>query len=177
MGSGIKIVNLLSRHPLHEFSKEVLNVLEDSDSMILDEIARISEVIDDPDCLNLCIGDAGTIGIVKHNLESRQKTSDSMLGEKNSMYGKKHSTDTLNKMSEAKRGKVALFKEGKMIKVLLDELPILIKDGWVPSHNQFKKYLNVCSTLTKESCKQEVQKWKLSKDRVAKSRVNRTQRT
>ena len=42
----------------------------------------------------------------KRTDETRRKTSESMTGEKNPMYGKHHSEDTKRKMSEAHKGKI-----------------------------------------------------------------------
>ena len=42
----------------------------------------------------------------KRTDETRRKTSESMTGEKNPMYGKHHSEDTRRKMSEAHKGKI-----------------------------------------------------------------------
>jgi group I intron endonuclease len=50
---------------------------------------------------------AGGYGPVKHTEETKRKISDAVAGKNNPMYGRKHDAETLAKMSEAKKGKMA----------------------------------------------------------------------
>lgn len=64
--------------------------------------------------------------------ERKKKNSDwhkQLIGEKNPFYGKKHSKDTLDKISNAKKGRITVNKN-KIIKMILpEELDKYLQDG------------------------------------------------
>jgi len=175
MGSGVLIKKILNEHDIYEFHKEIIGVYDTASEMIEFEKNFITDVFDNPLCLNLIIGDAKTIGIVKHKLSTRNKTSLSMSGVSNSMFDRNHTEESRNKISMTKTGKISLYKDGRMIKMAIDKAVLMIKnEKYVPSPKSFEKLKSVDISLHLDNDRSlsEIMKWK-NGYRVPKSRTLR----
>jgi hypothetical protein len=69
------------------------------------EQAFIEQWFDDPNCMNYARSSLGTAPGHKFSEETRRRVSVATSGENNPNYGKKHSEETLKKMSDKKKGK------------------------------------------------------------------------
>lgn len=91
MGSGKRIKNSIRKHGLEVHKKEILEFLNDTESLKKREQEIVNEVLlQDPFCLNLCIGGKGGI---------RDWMLDSKLAKE---YGQKGGTSLRNKMKDDK---------------------------------------------------------------------------
>lgn len=83
------------------YSKRILCVYDTFEEMFQAEMDLIKSAYKiDPFCLN-----QNCNGAINMTEEIKQKISESKIGEKNPFYGRKHSPETRQKMSENRRGK------------------------------------------------------------------------
>lgn len=79
LGSGTIISNMKKKYPREEFIREVLHTCDTFDGMIQQECDVIEEVLDEPLCMNLVLGDASSRrGISKLSEEAKQFRRDRM---------------------------------------------------------------------------------------------------
>lgn len=98
MGSGKLIKRAVAKYGIDNFKKEILYVCETEKEMYQYERKLVTEnyVIDDA-TYNLKIGGEG--GFYRHSEETKSKMSIQNLAELNNMYGKKHTSETKQKIS------------------------------------------------------------------------------
>ena len=95
-GSGKRIKYSINKHGKDAHTKEILEFHPDREIVKLREAELVNEeCLNDPLCLNLCLGGGSNEG---HSVTTREKIS--LAGK-----GKKRSTETRQKMSEAAKGK------------------------------------------------------------------------
>jgi len=121
-GSGLRVKNWIKKHGIDEFwrrhTKTIDEILPSRDLLEKREAELINDdLINDPLCLNLCIGGRGGSRFTgkKHTAASRQKMSDAnkgisksdehrtkiseaLLGHTGSFVDRKHTSDTIEKM-------------------------------------------------------------------------------
>ena len=111
MGSGLKINRAIKKHGRENFTKEVLCICTNSESMYFMEKVFVGpEQVADKMCYNLKEGGFGGSG---YSEESKKKISESLRGRKHTeeskrkmsdaLRGKKHSEETKRKIGEASR--------------------------------------------------------------------------
>ena len=80
----------------------------------------------------------------KLNKNTIEKLKELQLGESNSFYGKKHSTESRKKMSESRKGKIS-HRKGKNIPIFRTPVPIVrrFKSRSVGTC-QFRRFVDSC---------------------------------
>jgi group I intron endonuclease len=114
-GSGIAIKHAIKKYGRENFTKEVLEICEDSDSLNKREAYWIdyANAINDPNSYNLAKGGQGgnlssfwkSNKKAKWTEERREKMKSKVSGEKNGMFGKTLSPEHINKIIEANRNR------------------------------------------------------------------------
>ena len=142
LGSGVVIDRMLKAHPRIEFTKEILEVFDSPEEMILSETQYIRQYWGSKLLMNLVIGDpyyTGWIDVseetrkkisLKHkgktiSKEHREKISQAHLGSKHTdetkakmranhkgMLGKKHSAETIANYVSTRQGKCSGDQNG-----------------------------------------------------------------
>lgn len=98
MGSGKWVRSIKDKTTL---KKEILYYVECFDNLLLKEEELIKQYIDDPSCMNFNNSSIGfSSGSRNPNTlpENKEKCKERVTGNKNPMYGKKPSQDTINKI-------------------------------------------------------------------------------
>ena len=123
IGSGKTLIKAIQKYGKHSFRKDVMFIYENQQDAFDKEKELVnSGVLDDPDCYNLCIGGIGGNFLQRKNKTYTQiygdkaadiadKISKSKLDELNPMYGKTHSTQTRERMSEVAKQQQRLTGE------------------------------------------------------------------
>ncbi len=97
------------------FEFEILCECSQESLLLEEELLSLKfEVYDREKGYNIAIKPGSPMKNRKHTKESLQKMSSKKLGDKNSFYGKKHSQEAINKISDAKKGK-SLKTEHKLV--------------------------------------------------------------
>ena len=124
MGSGLEIGRAIKKYGIENFTKEILFCFDkESDAFLKEGELVTQEFVNRDDTYNMIVGGKGfssedIIGEKnpmygkKHSQETKAKMSEqhwNCSGEKNPMYGKKHSQETKEKMTKAKKGKKSSF--------------------------------------------------------------------
>jgi len=103
MGSGVLITNAINKYGISNFVKEILFDFDDKDKMNSKEKEMVSEEIcyhKNNQCYNLAVGGkGGNLG-----KEVGRRISNAIRGERNGMYGKKLTQETLEKISAKLKG-------------------------------------------------------------------------
>jgi group I intron endonuclease len=85
-GTSIIFHNALNKYGFNNFEWEILEVLETEDRMVLDEREKFY------------IKECGTFSRNGYNMSEGGYGNGGLLGERNGMYGRKHTEESLNKM-------------------------------------------------------------------------------
>ena len=109
LGSGFLIKRLLKKDPNPKhYTKEIIKNCDSPEEMIDLERRLLLEKLDkDPKCINLIIGNAGTIGVIKHSERNKEKMSRNhadVSGKNNPRYGAVLSPETKEKMGLKNKG-------------------------------------------------------------------------
>ena len=105
LGSGKAWKGILNAHHRDEFEKSLLvECATEADAYRMEEMFVTQRELDDPLCMNLVLG-GGCVSGHKHTEESRKKMRDAHkgihVGKNNSFYGRKHTTESKNKISKS----------------------------------------------------------------------------
>lgn len=122
MGSGKWVRSIKDKSIL---TKEILEYCSSLEELKITEEKYIKENIDDKLCMNFNLSSCGfSSGHLNHNYskENRKRNSERIKGEKNPMYGKKHSPETLEKLRKASTGR-------KLSKESCDKLSKSVSNG------------------------------------------------
>ena len=121
MGSSNTLDEAMNKTP-ETFTKIIIDTFPTREIANANEqwLHETYDVARNPEFYNLCIAPMGFCMAGRtHSDETRKKMSDSMLGEKHHYYGKKHSLETLEKMSKTKKGKKRSTETRKKISAAL----------------------------------------------------------
>ena len=103
MGSGLMLENAKSKYGIDKFVKTIMFDFATRDEMLKKEIELVQPencFHSNPMCYNLAVGgQGGNLGP-----EVSRRISEAVAGEKNGMYGKKLSKETLKKISDKLKG-------------------------------------------------------------------------
>ena len=110
-GSGVMIQRYYKKHP-NDYIKEIISYHKNKSELDNAEISIISKYINDANCLNLAPGGFGgsVKGIKNPNYgrhmseETRKKLSEAKTGKNNSFYNKRHTPETIERMSNSHKG-------------------------------------------------------------------------
>lgn len=89
----------------------------------------------------------------KHSEETKKKISESLIAEKNPMWGKKHNEETLKKLSEIKKGKFSGNKNPRSKQFLIHNISTNIYYLVVGNFNKFCENNNISSASLQKTLK------------------------
>ena len=141
LGSGRIISAMVKKFPKEEFKKEILKICLSLDDLIESERSLISEVINTPLCLNLIVGDPGTVGVLFVSDETKKVMSESKKKTHNTPEVRKRISLAQQNRSEETRHKLGSANRGKKIsQEIRDKLSATISGAGNPRAKKWKIY-------------------------------------